>query len=85
VNLEENVRQLRESLTVTSALSLRHEERLKEHQQWLEDNELAYARHRVMMTELDEKMTQLASAQLVTEERLKGLIETIERSTNGHS
>ena len=56
MTLEENIRELRESLIVTSAQTLRHETRLKEHQQWLEDNELAYARHRIMMAEIDANM-----------------------------
>ena len=40
MTLEENIQQLRESLTVTSAQTLRHETRLKEHRQWLEDCEM---------------------------------------------
>jgi len=34
--------------------------------------------------ELDEKMTQLAAAQVVTEEKLQGLIEALKRGGNGH-
>jgi hypothetical protein len=34
--------------------------------------------------ELDEKMTQLAAAQLITEEKLQGLIEALKRGGNGH-
>lgn len=34
--------------------------------------------------EFDEKMTQLAAAQLVTEEKLQGLIEALKRGGNGH-
>jgi chromosome segregation ATPase len=44
VTLEENIQQLRDSLAVTSAQTLRHETRIKEHQQWLEQMELAFAR-----------------------------------------
>jgi len=36
VTLEENIQQLRDSLVVTSAQTLRHETRVKEHQQWLD-------------------------------------------------
>jgi hypothetical protein len=43
MTLEENIQRLRDSLTVTSAQTLRHETRLKEHQEWLEANELAEA------------------------------------------
>ena len=34
---------------------------------------------------LDEKMTQLAAAQVVTEEKLQGLIEALKRGGNGHA
>ena len=35
--------------------------------------------------ELDEKMTQLAAAHLLTEEALRGFIQSLERGTNGHN
>jgi tellurite resistance protein len=35
--------------------------------------------------EFDEKMTQLAAAQLVTEEKLQALIDSRRKDTNGHS
>jgi hypothetical protein len=89
---------LRDSLTVTSAQALRHETRLKEHQQWLEDMELAFARmaardeiHSARMAEFDEKMTQVAAAQLLNEEglaalwnKLDGFIDALRRGGNGH-
>jgi hypothetical protein len=72
MTLEENIQQLRDSLTVTSAQVLRHETRLKEHQQWLEQMELSFAwmaklneMHAEKMIESDEKMTQVAAAQLL--------------------
>ena len=34
--------------------------------------------------ELDDKLTQLAAAQVVTEEKLQGLIEALKRGGNGH-
>jgi len=34
--------------------------------------------------ELDDKLTQLAAAQVVTEEKLQGLIDALKRSGNGH-
>src|SRR5580693_7996927 len=80
MSLEENIQQLRDSLAVTSAMTLRHETRVKEHQQWQEQMELAFARmaardeiHSARMEELDEKMTQLAAAQLLNEEGLAAL------------
>src|SRR5580658_5346033 len=76
VTLEENIQQLRDSLVVTSAQTLRHETRIKEHQQWLEQMELAFARmaashevHKREMAEMresgrkfDERMDQIAKA-----------------------
>ena len=98
MTLEETIQQLRDSLTVTAAQTLRHETRLKEHQQWAEEMELAFARmaardeiHSAMMAELDEKMTQVAAAQLLNEEGLadlkntvKSFIEGLRRGGNGH-
>jgi hypothetical protein len=98
MTLEENVQQLRDPLTVTSAITLRHETRLKEHQTWQEDMEVAFARmaardeiHSAKMIEFDEKMTQIAAAQLLTEERLAalwnkldGFIDALRRGGNGH-
>jgi hypothetical protein len=106
MTLEEIVQQLRDAQTVTAVQTLRHETRLKEHQQWLEDNELAYARHRVTMAEIDatmaahaerlveidEKLTQLASAHLLSEEKWQRLeakidafIDSLQRGGNGHN
>jgi hypothetical protein len=94
MTLEENIQQLRDSLTVTSAQVLRHETRLKDHQKWLEDNELAYQKHRIMMAEhdakmvdLDDKITKIAAAQLVNEELSKNNAELLkaflQRGGNG--
>jgi uncharacterized protein YhaN len=113
MTLEENIQQLRDSLTVTSAMALRHETRIKDHQQWLEDNELAYAKHRIAMAEInakldrtaalqsesaellveiDGKLTQLASAQLMNEEswrkleaKVDAFIDSLRKGGNGHS
>jgi hypothetical protein len=40
---------------------------------------------RIRRRELDEKITQLAAAQLVTEEKLQGFIESLKRGGNGHT
>jgi hypothetical protein len=40
---------------------------------------------RIKRRELDDKITQLAAAQLVTEEKLQGLIEALKRAGNGHA
>ena len=42
-------------------------------------------RRREMAEQWDQKITQLSAAQLVTEEKLQGLIETMRQSNNGHS
>ena len=79
----------RDGLTVTSAQTLLHERRLKEHQQWMEDMERAFAKmaaldeiHSENMAEFDEKMTQLAAAQLLTEEGLGELKEGLTELKN---
>jgi hypothetical protein len=84
MTLEENIRELRDGLTVTSAQSLLHERRLKDHQQWMEDMERAFARmaalnqiHSEKMVEFDEKMTQVAAAQALNEEKLSILREDL--------
>ena len=89
MTLEENIQQLRDGLTVTSAQTLLHERRLKEHQQWMEDMERAFAKmaaldeiHSENMAEFDEKMTQLAAAQLLTEEGLGELKEGLTELKN---
>jgi hypothetical protein len=91
MSLEENIQQLRDALAVASAMTLRHETRVKEHQQWLEEMELAFARmakqdeiHAERMSEFDHKMTQVAAAQLLTEEKLQGLIDALRRGSNRH-
>jgi len=99
MTLEEIVQQLKDAQTVTGAQTLHHEARLKEHHQWLEDNELAYAKHREMMADLDIKITQIAAAQLLSEEAtrelkaaqtateaaLKAFIDSLRKAGNGHN
>lgn len=98
MTLEENIRELRDGLTVTSAQNLLHERRLKDHQQWMEDMERAFARmaaldriHSEKMVEFDEKMTQVAAAHLLNEEILSNLskkmdafIDSLRKGGNGH-
>jgi hypothetical protein len=90
--LEATVREVEESAIVRNAQVLRHETRVKEHQQWQEQMELAFARmaaqdeiHSAKMLEFDGKMTQLAAAQVLTEEKLQGLIDALRRGSNGHN
>jgi chromosome segregation ATPase len=88
----EGIARLNDTQTVTAAQTSRHEDRVKEHQQWLEDNKLAYTRHREAMAEFDQKMTQLSAAQLLNEEKwrelqakLDGFIDGLRRGGNGHN
>jgi Mg2+ and Co2+ transporter CorA len=62
----------------------RHEDRLKEHQIWMEQIESAFARMARKQEVLDDYMTKIAAAQLVTEEKLAGLIDALRRGGNGH-
>jgi len=91
MTLEENIQQLRDYLTVTSAQTLRHETRLKEHQQWLEDCEMVLGKILLAQREADDNITRLAAAQLVNEEGLaelkntvKSFIDSLRRGGNGH-
>jgi hypothetical protein len=79
MTLEEIVKQLKDAQTVTAAQTLRHETRLKEHQQWLEDNELADVKHREKMAELDDYITKIAAAQLVNEQKMVELKDALKR------
>ena len=58
-NLEENVRKMREALTVTSAMALRNETRIKEHQEWLEAQQAAIARHQAWLDQHEAAMHSL--------------------------
>jgi len=99
MTLEENMQQMREWLEVDAATISRHETRLKEHQQWMENMELAFARmaamdeiHAAKMIEFDEKMVQVAAVHLENQEGLKELkaamksfLESLQRGGNGHN
>jgi hypothetical protein len=58
MTLEENIRELRDGLTVTSAQTLLHERRLKDHQQWMEDMDRAFARMAALYRIHSEKMVE---------------------------
>jgi hypothetical protein len=72
--LRQQVKEMREAMLVSDAMTLRHEDRIKEHQQWLEEMERAEARHgeltvkhhefiaqhEAMMALLDEKLNRIA-------------------------
>ena len=59
MSLEENIRQLRDSLTVTSAQTLRHETLLKDHAEWLRTLAEATARHVRAIEAHDREMAEL--------------------------
>jgi len=82
--LEASMKELEDAAIVRNAQTLRHETRVQEHQQWLEEMELAFAKMAAQHIEFDQKMTQLAAAQLLTEEKLQGLIDALRRGGNGH-
>jgi predicted nucleic acid-binding Zn ribbon protein len=77
MELEDNIRKLRESLTVTSAQVLRHEDAIKDHEEWLRSHELAMskaaARH-------DKEMAEIRAE---ARERGEALDKRIERLVSG--
>lgn len=58
--LNEIVKELREALIVDGAMLMRHEQRQKEHDDWLRSHELAIAAHDKAMSELDKKLDRIA-------------------------
>jgi post-segregation antitoxin (ccd killing protein) len=78
-NLEENVRKMREALTVTSAMALRNETRAKEHQEWLEEQQAAIARHQAWLEEHEAVMRRV-------DDKLERIADLIlrGRGENGH-
>jgi hypothetical protein len=77
MTLDENVQKLHDALVVTTAMTSRHEGRLKEHQEWLEAEEQAIARHR-------EWLQQHAAAMQSITEKLDRLEDLILRSRGGN-
>lgn len=67
-DLRQLVKELSEANLVTSASVRRHEDRIKEHEEWLRQNELSLARHRgwleqheAVMASIDEKLEKLTA------------------------
>jgi septal ring factor EnvC (AmiA/AmiB activator) len=79
--LEENLSRLEENLSKT-------ENNLRKTENMLHRAIAAGVRdarrQRIRNREFDQKITQLASAQLLTEEKLQGFIESLRRGSNGH-
>jgi|HubBroStandDraft_2_1064218.scaffolds.fasta_scaffold600151_2 hypothetical protein len=80
MTLEENIQQLRESLAVTSAQTLRHETRIKEHQQWLEQMELAFARMAASHEVHKREMAEMRAADAERGRKLDERIDQIARN-----
>ena len=74
MELEDNIRRLRESLTVTSAQVLRHEDAIKDHEEWLRSHELAMskaaARH-------DKEMAEIRAEGKALDKRIADLVSGI--------
>jgi hypothetical protein len=59
MNLDEMIKRLEEALIVNSAMTLQHQERIKEHDESLRDHELAMQAHNRAMQQHNEAMAKL--------------------------
>jgi hypothetical protein len=59
MNLDEMIKRLEDALVVNTAMALQHQERIKEHDQWLRDLELALQAHNRAMQKHDQAMAEL--------------------------
>ena len=84
--LRQQVKEMREAMAVDSAMTLRDENRIKEHQQWLEEVELAEARHRKLTVEHHQFIAQHEAMMIRIEENIQKLTELIlgGRTKNGN-
>lgn len=80
------VQEMREAMTVDFAMKRRHEDRIKEHEEWLRQNELAAARHREFTQKHEEFIRQHEAMMVSLQENLDRLEKLIIRgqSTNGN-
>jgi len=62
--LRQQVKDMRDAMVVNNAMILNRERRIKEHEEWLRENELALARHRENMVNLDEKLDRIGDLTL---------------------
>jgi hypothetical protein len=77
--LRQQVKEMREAMAVGSAATLRHENRIKEHQQWLEDLTRAWVRHQEFIAQHEAVMARIEeNIQKITELILGG------HTKNGH-
>jgi phosphoenolpyruvate synthase/pyruvate phosphate dikinase len=80
MTLEENIQQLRDSLIVTSAQTLLHETRLKDHQKWQEQMESAFARMAASHEEHKREMAEIAEADAERGRKLDERIDQIAKA-----
>lgn len=67
------------------AMMARHEEMMARHDEAMAELAAGAAAHSLAMANLDDLMTKLAAAQIVTEQKLQGLIDALRRSGNGNN
>jgi hypothetical protein len=91
--LEKAMKELEEATVITAAQSSRHEDRIKQHQAWMEQMEVAFARmakqQETFEATMDDYLTKIAASHLLTEESLRQLDAKIKawldaRGSNGH-
>ena len=63
----------------------KHEQMMAQHEQMMAEHAAGLTAHKLAMANLDDLITKLAAAQIVTEQKLQGLIESLRRSGNGHN
>ena len=83
-DLEKNIRALQEAMTVTSAMQLRQESQLKQHQVWLEEEQHAIARHRIWLEEHEATMREHEAAMRRVDDQLEKIAELILRGRGGN-
>jgi predicted nucleic acid-binding Zn ribbon protein len=84
MDLEDNIRKLRESLTVTSAQVLRHEDAIKDHEEWLRSHELAMSEFRKAQVEAAARHDkEMAEIRAEARERGEALDKRIEKLVSG--
>ena len=80
--LEQTVRASKEAERTSKQAHARLDADLRK---WVKSGVKEALSHRKRMREIDDKITQLAAAQLVTEEKLQRFISSAGRGRNGHT
>ena len=84
MTLEEMVQQLRDALVVTDAMTLRHEQRIKEQQEWLEIEQRAIVRHQAAIEQHEAWLQQHEAAMQSITEKLDRLEDLLLRGQGGN-